>query len=143
MKRAATPGAKEARPGRRHQGGWYRGAAGTTGPASSLRPETAGSGQPGPAKIAVGGPMYRQVSPQVDLPALEHEVLGFWREERIFERSIEQSAGRPLWVFYEGPPTANGMPGTHHVEAHVFMYALPRYFTMNCYHVPSKSVWDC
>jgi len=63
--------------------------------------------------------MYRQVSPQVDLPALEHEVLAFWREERIFERSIEQSAGRPLWVFYEGPPTANGMPGTHHVEARV------------------------
>jgi isoleucyl-tRNA synthetase len=87
--------------------------------------------------------MYRQVSPQVDLPALEHEVLAFWREERIFERSIEQSAGRPLWVFYEGPPTANGMPGTHHVEARVFKDAFPRYRTMKGYHVPRKAGWDC
>jgi isoleucyl-tRNA synthetase len=87
--------------------------------------------------------MYRQVSPQVDLPALEHEVLAFWRDERIFERSIEQSAGRPLWVFYEGPPTANGMPGTHHVEARVFKDAFPRYRTMKGYHVPRKAGWDC
>ncbi|MGH8833552.1 MAG: isoleucine--tRNA ligase [Actinomycetes bacterium] len=87
--------------------------------------------------------MYRQVPAQVDLPALEHEVLAFWRDHAIFERSMEQSAGRPSWVFYEGPPTANGMPGTHHVEARVFKDVFPRYRTMKGYFVPRKAGWDC
>ncbi|KWX04450.1 isoleucyl-tRNA synthase [Carbonactinospora thermoautotrophica] len=87
--------------------------------------------------------MYRPVPAQVDLPAMEHEVLAFWRDNKIFERSIEQTAGRPLWVFYEGPPTANGMPGTHHVEARVFKDVFPRYRTMKGYHVPRKAGWDC
>ncbi|MCI0689173.1 MAG: isoleucine--tRNA ligase [Sporichthyaceae bacterium] len=87
--------------------------------------------------------MYRLVPAQVDLPALEHEVLAFWRDQAIFQRSIDQSADRPLWVFYEGPPTANGMPGTHHVEARVFKDVFPRYRTMKGYHVPRKGGWDC
>jgi isoleucyl-tRNA synthetase len=87
--------------------------------------------------------MYRQVPPQVDLPALEHDVLAFWRDHRIFDRAIGQTADHPLWVFYEGPPTANGMPGTHHVEARVFKDAFPRYRTMRGYHVPRKAGWDC
>ena len=53
---------------------------------------------------------------QVDLPALERGVLARWERDRVFERSLEQTAGGEPWVFYEGPPTANGKPGTHHVE---------------------------
>ena len=87
--------------------------------------------------------MYRPVPAQVNLPALEHEVLAFWREQAIFERSMQQSAGRPRWVFYEGPPTANGMPGAHHVEARTFKDVFPRYRTMKGYFVPRKAGWDC
>ncbi|MGI9197399.1 MAG: isoleucine--tRNA ligase [Candidatus Nanopelagicales bacterium] len=87
--------------------------------------------------------MYRQVPTHVDLPAMEREVLDFWSAEDVFHRSLEQSEGRPLWVFYEGPPTANGTPGTHHVEARAFKDVFPRYRTMKGYHVPRKAGWDC
>ncbi|MCO8307437.1 isoleucine--tRNA ligase [Streptomyces sp. RKCA744] len=88
-------------------------------------------------------PQYRQVPAQVDLPALEHAVLDFWQENKIFARSLEQSEGRPEWVFYEGPPTANGMPGAHHIEARVFKDVFPRFRTMRGYHVDRKAGWDC
>ncbi len=88
-------------------------------------------------------PTYRQVPAQVDLPALEHAVLDFWREQKIFAKSLEQSEGRPEWVFYEGPPTANGMPGAHHIEARVFKDVFPRFRTMRGYHVARKAGWDC
>ncbi|GAB1330193.1 isoleucine--tRNA ligase [Streptomyces sennicomposti] len=88
-------------------------------------------------------PQYRQVPAQVDLPALEHAVLDFWREQKIFAKSLQQSEGRPEWVFYEGPPTANGMPGAHHIEARVFKDVFPRFRTMRGYHVARKAGWDC
>ena len=79
----------------------------------------------------------------VDLPAIEREVLARWRDGRVFERSLDQtSAGRP-WTFYEGPPTANGMPGVHHVEARVFKDLFPRFKTMQGFHVPRQGGWDC
>ena len=87
--------------------------------------------------------MYRAVPPQIDLPAMEHEVLGMWESESVFEASVARSAGRPSWVFYEGPPTANGTPGTHHVEARAFKDVFPRYRTMKGYHVPRQAGWDC
>ncbi|RZS82903.1 isoleucyl-tRNA synthetase [Motilibacter rhizosphaerae] len=86
---------------------------------------------------------YAALPPQVDLPALERSVLELWRSEGTFARSLEQSGGREPWVFYEGPPTANGMPGTHHVEARVFKDAFPRYRTMKGRFVPRKAGWDC
>src|SRR5690242_2709741 len=86
---------------------------------------------------------FRPVDPKADLPSLEREVLSFWREERIFERSVEQRKGSPEWVFYEGPPTANGRPGIHHVEARTFKDLFPRYKTMRGYAVPRKAGWDC
>jgi isoleucyl-tRNA synthetase len=86
---------------------------------------------------------YRQMSPQVDLPAVEHDVLARWRDRDIFTRSLAQTAGGPLWTFYEGPPTANGRPGTHHVEARVFKDLFPRYKTMRGHHVPRRAGWDC
>ncbi|MCX6433294.1 MAG: class I tRNA ligase family protein [Actinobacteria bacterium] len=87
--------------------------------------------------------MYRAVPAQVDLPAMEHEVLSMWDEEGVFAASVAQSEGRPTWVFYEGPPTANGTPGAHHVEARVFKDVFPRYRTTKGYYVPRQAGWDC
>ncbi len=87
--------------------------------------------------------MYHNVPTQIDLPTLDHEVLRFWRESDVFARSLKQSQGRPEWVFYEGPPTANGMPGAHHIEARVFKDVFPRYRTMKGFHVNRKAGWDC
>jgi isoleucyl-tRNA synthetase len=86
---------------------------------------------------------YAALPPQVDLPALDAEVLAFWREHDVAARSLADSEGRPPWVFYDGPPTANGMPGIHHVEARVFKDLFPRYRTMKGSFVPRKAGWDC
>lgn len=86
---------------------------------------------------------FKPLPAQVDLPALEHEMLRRWRETKVFERSMERTADGPPWVFYEGPPTANGMPGVHHVEARVFKDVFPRFKTMKGFHVPRKAGWDC
>ncbi|MGZ4501462.1 MAG: isoleucine--tRNA ligase, partial [Nocardioidaceae bacterium] len=86
---------------------------------------------------------YRPVPPQVDLPALEHEVLDLWRRNDTFAASLKANAGATPWTFYEGPPTANGMPGTHHVEARVFKDVFPRFKTMQGFHVERKAGWDC
>ncbi len=80
---------------------------------------------------------------QVDLPAIEHEVLARWERDRVFERSLEQTENGEPWVFYEGPPTANGKPGTHHVEARVFKDLFPRFKTMQGRYVARKAGWDC
>ncbi len=87
--------------------------------------------------------MYRPVPAQVDLPAMERDVLAFWAQNDIFAKSVEQTRAGIPWVFYEGPPTANGMPGTHHVEARVFKDVFPRYQTMKGRYVPRKAGWDC
>lgn len=86
---------------------------------------------------------YRPVPPSVDLPAMEREVLELWHERDTFARSVQRTADGEPWVFYEGPPTANGMPGTHHVEARVFKDVFPRYRTMKGRHVERKAGWDC
>ena len=87
--------------------------------------------------------MYRAVPAHVDLPAMEREILAMWEAEGTFHTTLATSEGRPLWVFNEGPPTANGTPGAHHVEARVFKDIFPRYRTMKGYHVPRKAGWDC
>src|SRR6266480_3694037 len=86
---------------------------------------------------------YRPVDPKVDLPRMEEGVLDFWRASRIFQKSVEMRENGPEWVFYEGPPTANGPPGIHHVEARVFKDIYPRYRTMTGHYVPRKAGWDC
>jgi isoleucyl-tRNA synthetase len=86
---------------------------------------------------------YEPLSPHVDLPALDHQVIEFWRRQQVFTRTLAQTADGPRWTFYEGPPTANGMPGTHHIEARVFKDVFPRYRTMRGYHVPRIAGWDC
>jgi isoleucyl-tRNA synthetase len=86
--------------------------------------------------------MFREVSPRVDLPALDARILAFWKAERIFEKSLEGRDDAPLYVFYEGPPTANGRPGSHHVISRIFKDLFPRYKTMRGYRVPRKGGWD-
>jgi isoleucyl-tRNA synthetase len=86
---------------------------------------------------------FAALPPQVDLPALEQQILRRWEDGKVFARSLEESAGRPQWVFYEGPPTANGRPGTHHIEARAFKDVFPRFKTMQGWHVPRRAGWDC
>jgi isoleucyl-tRNA synthetase len=88
-------------------------------------------------------PGFEPLPAQVDLPALEHEILGRWRDAGIFERSLKQTEGGPAWIFYEGPPTANGRPGAHHVEARTFKDLFPRFKSMQGHHVPRQAGWDC
>ncbi len=88
------------------------------------------------------GPLYRKVSPQVDFPTLEQGILSFWRDNHIFRKSLELRQGQPEYVFYEGPPTANGKPGSHHVLSRIFKDIFPRYRTMCGYSVPRKAGWD-
>jgi len=86
--------------------------------------------------------MFTPVAARYDGPELERGILDFWRNERIFERIIEQGRDRKLFVFYEGPPTANGRPGIHHVLARTFKDLYPRYKTMQGFHCPRKAGWD-
>jgi isoleucyl-tRNA synthetase len=88
-------------------------------------------------------PGFEPLPAQVDLPALEREVLARWQDAGIFERSLKQTEGGQRWTFYEGPPTANGMPGVHHVEARTFKDLFPRFKTMQGFHVSRKGGWDC
>jgi isoleucyl-tRNA synthetase len=87
--------------------------------------------------------VFRPVDPQQSFPALELEVLERWRERDVFAQSLRRREGAERWVFYEGPPTANGPPGSHHVLARVFKDIYPRYKTMRGYRVDRKGGWDC
>ena len=79
---------------------------------------------------------------QLDLPGTAAEVLEFWKSEQVFERSIETRAQGKPYVFYECPPSANGMPGIHHVIARTIKDLFPRYKTMKGYQVKRKAGWD-
>ncbi len=92
---------------------------------------------------ATGSTPWQQIPAQVDLPAIERDVLAHWDDQDTFARSLEQTAGGEPWTFFEGPPTANGMPGTHHIEARVFKDVFPRYRTMKGFSVERKAGWDC
>jgi isoleucyl-tRNA synthetase len=74
---------------------------------------------------------------------MEREILAFWQDNDTFARSLAQTEGGEPWTFYEGPPTANGQPGVHHVEARVFKDVFPRFRTMQGRHVLRKAGWDC
>jgi isoleucyl-tRNA synthetase len=86
--------------------------------------------------------MFKAVNPKVDIQKLERDQMEFWRASRIFERSVREREGGPTYVFYEGPPTANGRPGSHHVLARAFKDMFPRYKTMQGYYCLRKGGWD-
>jgi isoleucyl-tRNA synthetase len=88
-------------------------------------------------------PAYRPVNPKQSFPELEERILERWRERDVFHRSIAQRQDAPVWSFYEGPPTANGEPGSHHVLSRVFKDIYPRYRSMRGSRVPRKAGWDC
>lgn len=86
--------------------------------------------------------MFRPVTSRVSYPKLEEDILRRWQENHIFERSVQAREGGPRFTLFEGPPTANGNPGIHHVLARVFKDIIPRYKTMKGYYTPRKAGWD-
>ena len=85
---------------------------------------------------------FSTVSSRYAGPQLEQRILDFWRDKDVFAQTLSQSEGRPLFTFNEGPPTANGQPGIHHVLARTFKDIYPRYKTMRGFYAPRKAGWD-
>ncbi len=86
--------------------------------------------------------MFHPVSSRVNFPQLEENILGLWKDKDVFARSLEARRDGPCFVFYEGPPTANGSPGIHHVLARVFKDIILRYKVMKGCYVPRIAGWD-
>ena len=86
--------------------------------------------------------MFKDVPSQFDFPAEEKRILAFWQENRIYEKSLEQRAGAKPFIFYEGPPTANGMPHPGHCLTRAIKDLFPRYRTMRGYLCERKAGWD-
>ena len=87
-------------------------------------------------------PQFNEVKPTVSYPEMEEKILQIWRQRNVFQRSMSEREGEPEFVFYEGPPTANGRPGIHHVLARAFKDIFPRYKTMQGYYVQRRGGWD-
>lgn len=85
---------------------------------------------------------FKSVSPKLDVTAMEEAVLKMWKREDVFKKTVERRQGAPEYVFYEGPPTANGKPGVHHVLARAFKDMFPRYKIMRGYRVSRRGGWD-
>jgi isoleucyl-tRNA synthetase len=85
---------------------------------------------------------FRSVSPKLDVVSMEENILKLWKKQDVFKKTVEQRKGKPEYVFYEGPPTANGRPGVHHVLARAFKDMFPRYKIMRGYHVSRRGGWD-
>ncbi len=86
--------------------------------------------------------MFEAVSPKINIQDNELSVLEYWRAKQVFQRSMQEREGGPVYVFYEGPPTANGRPGSHHVISRAFKDMFPRYKTMQGHYVLRKGGWD-
>ena len=86
--------------------------------------------------------MFHAVSSKVNFPQVEENILDLWRNRSVFERSVENRRGAPRFMLYEGPPTANGSPGIHHVLSRVFKDVIPRYKAMKGYYTPRIAGWD-
>jgi isoleucyl-tRNA synthetase len=86
--------------------------------------------------------MFRPVGSKVNFPQFEEKILSFWKSKEVFERSVDARQGGKRFVLYEGPPTANGSPGIHHVLSRVFKDVIPRYKAMKGYYAPRIAGWD-
>ena len=87
--------------------------------------------------------MPRPVDPRQSFPALEQQLLQSWREQAVFEQSVQRRRGGPRWVFYEAPPTVNAPPAFHHLLTRALKDAFMRYRTMCGYFVDRRAGWDC
>ena len=85
---------------------------------------------------------FDKVAPVVDFPAAESRIRDFWEQRNIVGRSLEERPGAPRFVFYEGPPTANGMPHNGHALTRVMKDVFPRYKSMRGFDVPRRAGWD-
>ena len=119
-----------------------RGRAGRSGPRAWSRVLQRAGAMAGCAPTIRLQMARRPVDPQQSFPELEEQVLARWRERDVFHESVRRREGAEPWVFWEGPPTANGKPGVHHVLARVFKDIYPRYKTMRGYQVERKGGWD-
>jgi isoleucyl-tRNA synthetase len=95
---------------------------------------------PSKKKTAFARPDF--LGSEFSLPRSEESVLNFWNEYKIFEKSVAKNKKGKEFVFFEGPPTANGRPGVHHILSRAFKDAIPRYKTMRGFYVPRKGGWD-
>src|SRR5579859_7882931 len=86
--------------------------------------------------------MFQKVDQRVSFPELEKQLMERWKAEATFQKSLELRRGKPRFVFYEGPPTANGKPATHHILSRAFKDLFPRYKTMRGFYVERKAGWD-
>ena len=87
-------------------------------------------------------PVFEKVVPVVDFPRAEARILEFWRDAEVFRKVLEKRRGGPRFVFYEGPPTANGRPHNGHALTRVMKDVIPRYKSMRGFDVPRKGGWD-
>ncbi|RIK44047.1 MAG: isoleucine--tRNA ligase [Chloroflexi bacterium] len=85
---------------------------------------------------------FKDVKPSVNYPEMEEQILQLWRDRDVFQRSMKEREGQTPYVFFEGPPTANGRPGIHHVLARAFKDIFPRYKTMTGHYVLRRGGWD-
>ena len=92
--------------------------------------------------MATSAPKFEAVTSRVSFPEQEERILDFWKQHEIFKRTVEERPEDNVFSFFEGPPTANGNPGIHHVLARVFKDLIPRYRTMRGFRVPRKGGWD-
>jgi isoleucyl-tRNA synthetase len=85
---------------------------------------------------------FRKVPSELDFPKEEREILRFWQDEKIFDATLAKPAKNGRFIFFEGPPTANGLPHNGHVLTRVIKDLFPRYKTMRGWSVPRKAGWD-
>jgi len=85
---------------------------------------------------------FKKIDPKLNLPEEEEKILEYWKKNNIFDKSLEKDSPKGNFVFFEGPPTANGMPGLHHILARAFKDMFARYKTMQGYNVKRKAGWD-
>ena len=86
--------------------------------------------------------MFAQLTDKIDYNKLELQILEFWEKENIFNQSVDLRKGKKIFSFFEGPPTANGRPGLHHIMSRTLKDAFCRYKTMKGFYVPRKAGWD-
>jgi isoleucyl-tRNA synthetase len=87
--------------------------------------------------------MFKKVNPKQSFPEIEKKMLKYWEDNKIFEKSVEQRKGKEKYVFFDGPPFANGLPHYGHILANVIKDAVTRYWNMRGYYVPRTNGWDC